>query len=67
MPPPSGVAGFRRGGRRAPPPLGCGVCCLGVGVWGLVRGLGLGGKERAAAGGPKGPPQRPLSFPPICL
>ena len=25
-----------------PPPLGCGVCCLGVGVWGLVRGLGLG-------------------------
>ena len=24
------------------PPLGCGVCCLGVGVWGLVRGLGLG-------------------------
>ena len=35
MPPPSGVAGFRRGGRRALPPLGCRVCCLG-------RGLGSG-------------------------
>ena len=35
MPPPSGVAGFRRGGRRAPPPSGAGLLSGG-------RGLGSG-------------------------
>ena len=41
-PPPQGLLGFGGGGD-VPPPLGCGVCCLGVGVWGrlsvwLMRG-----------------------------
>ena len=47
-PPPQGLLGFGRG-RCAPPPLGCGVCCLGVGVWGrlsvwLMRGCPRCGK-----------------------
>ena len=37
MPPPSGVAGFRRGGRRAPPPSGAGLLSGGRG---LVSGSG---------------------------
>ena len=67
MPPPSGVAGFRRRGRRAPPPR---VRGLSSGGRGLGSGSGedsvwvLGfGEERTTAGGPKSPPQRPLSSP----
>ena len=37
-PPPQGLLGFGGGGG-VPPPLGCGVCCLGVGVWVWERGL----------------------------
>ena len=42
MPPPSGVAGFRRGGRRALPPSGAGLLSGG-------RGLGIKVKEGGAS------------------
>ena len=49
MPPPSGVAGFRRGGRRALPPLGCRVCCLGRGL-GSGSGSGFGDQDAREEG-----------------